>query len=217
MLSNRGGNRDRSGTIETLSHRCRRDVTPESASGHCRPVRERPFSMRNDLSGRKFERLTAVEYQETRGTRAYWLCQCDCGNVVTVRGSALTGGNTRSCGCLLQDFMSDVGKLNGTHRRSRTVEYNSWGAMIRRCYNPKNNKFQYYGAKGVIVCDRWLTSFENFLADMGLRPPDKQSIDRFPDRDGNYEPTNCRWANHSEQNINRRKRKRRPKPEGISS
>ena len=76
--------------------------------------------------------------------------------------------------------------------------------MKRRCIDPKRKHFSYYGGRGVIVCDRWMNSFENFLADMGTKPSPKYSIDRYPNRDGNYEPTNCVWDTWSAQANNKR-------------
>lgn len=99
--------------------------------------------------------------------------------------------------------MSRIGKANATHNLSRTLEYQSWGAMIRRCYDPKNNRYKYYGALGVTVCSRWRESFDAFLADMGKRPTPKHSIDRI-NSNGRYEPINCRWATPEQQNGNRR-------------
>lgn len=85
---------------------------------------------------------------------------------------------------------------------SRTTEYVIWRRMRLRCNDPKDAKYPWYGAKGVTVCDRW-SSFENFLSDMGPRPSLGHSIDRFPDKTGNYEPNNCRWATLIEQANNR--------------
>jgi hypothetical protein len=87
-------------------------------------------------------------------------------------------------------------RLGGT-----SPTYQSWRAMIKRCEYPTTNSFEYYGGRGIKVCERW-HSFEKFLADMGERPKGK-SIDRFPDVNGNYEPTNCRWASPLEQTRNR--------------
>lgn len=79
--------------------------------------------------------------------------------------------------------------------------------MRSRCYYPKDKEYLAYGGSGVIVCDRWKDSFENFLADMGSRP-NGTTLDRWPNKAGNYEPGNCRWATISEQRNNRRNFKR---------
>jgi hypothetical protein len=84
-------------------------------------------------------------------------------------------------------------------------EYASWYSMKSRCLNPMNNRYKYYGGIGIKVCERWLCEdgFNNFISDMGKRPL-KMSLDRFPDKCGNYEPGNCRWATAKEQAMNRR-------------
>jgi hypothetical protein len=78
--------------------------------------------------------------------------------------------------------------------------------MKRRCHNINYSQYFYYGGRGITVCDRWINSFENFIADMGEKPSSLHSLDRI-DNNGNYEPSNCRWATSSEQRINQRCRK----------
>lgn len=80
-------------------------------------------------------------------------------------------------------------------------EYLTWHQMKMRCRNPKSPEFENYGARGISVCQSWL-SFECFLKDMGARPSDQHSIER-KDGKGNYEPGNCVWATKIEQNNNR--------------
>lgn len=162
---------------------------------------------RIDLTARRFGRLTVIGFDAVVGHHLHWHCLCDCGGVSSVRGSALKTGNTISCGCAVAESMAKIGRTNGTHRMSRTREYHSWSTAKYRCYNPKSNKYQYYGARGIGMCERWLNSFEDFVADMGPRP-NQRSLDRYPDLEGNYEPGNCRWATASQQNKNRRSRKR---------
>ena len=86
-------------------------------------------------------------------------------------------------------------------------EYRAWQSMKNRCYNNKTSSYKIYGGRGIIVCDRWLNSFENFLEDMGERPSDYHSVDRI-DVDGNYCNKNCKWSTKFEQNNNQRRTKR---------
>lgn len=97
-----------------------------------------------------------------------------------------------------------ISKEHTTHGKTQTTEYRSWASMKNRCYNNKLVDFKNYGGRGIIVCDRWLNSFENFYRDMGKKPTAGHSIDRFPNKNGNYEPTNCRWATKVEQVRNQR-------------
>lgn len=160
--------------------------------------------------GQRFGRLTilvAVPYPSTR--RRYFMCRCDCGQQRRVDLSKLVSGLTKSCGCLAKELAAkrfvgkEYGLKHGCARDSGVAgAYQSWCSMKQRCENPKCPAFKWYGARGISVCERW-GKFENFLEDMGHRGKD-QSIDRFPDKNGNYEPGNCRWATVKEQMNNTR-------------
>jgi len=108
---------------------------------------------------------------------------------------------------LIQQKRNRMARGNFTHgygsqKYSPCREYRIYNAMKTRCYNPKAINYHNYGGKGIRICDRWLKSFLNFLEDMGHAPTDKHSIDRYPNKEGNYEPGNCRWATRTEQNRN---------------
>jgi hypothetical protein len=159
-----------------------------------------------DMTGRRFGRLEVVTFAYGRPTpsgsvKKFWLCRCDCGGEALVWGAALQSGETKSCGCLRREA---VAAKNRSHGMSGTPEYKAWSYMKRRCLNPNSAGYENYGARGVSVCDRWVQSFEAFLADVGPRPSPQHSIER-DDVDGNYEPRNVRWATYSEQMNNLRK------------
>jgi hypothetical protein len=155
-----------------------------------------------DIAGQRFGRLIAVaERGRNKARQALWECLCDCGaTIVALRGN-LNSGKSKSCGCARRETCMAVGDRVRTHGMSRTPTYNTWRAMLDRCRRETSKDYCRYGARGVSVCDRWMT-FANFLADMGERPAGK-SLDRWPNGNGNYEPGNCRWATPREQNINR--------------
>lgn len=87
---------------------------------------------------------------------------------------------------------------------SRSATYNSWIAMKQRCYYKKHFAYKYYGGRGIVVCDRWKDSYENFVTDMGERPKG-MTLDR-KEPDGNYTPENCRWSSRTMQQLNRKAR-----------
>lgn len=150
-----------------------------------------------DLTGMRFERLIVVDYLGGK-KRHKWLCRCDCGAEKAVVGDDLKSGNTKSCGFYRTD---NLVRHNKKHGKTQTREYSSWGSMRERCLNVRNKAYPGYGGRGITICERW-DNFENFLADMG-ECPNGYSIDRI-DNSGNYEPSNCRWADSKTQNRNKR-------------
>lgn len=158
-----------------------------------------------NILGQKFGRLTVFSYAGlNKYGRACWSCRCDCGNEIIAIGKDLRRNCIKSCGCL----QAESRHKSTSHKMSHTPEHNAWLAMKQRCYNSNNPKYKNWGGRGIRMCQRWLDSFEAFFADMGFRPSPKHSLDRI-DTNGNYEPSNCRWATEKEQNENRRNSKKK--------
>lgn len=156
---------------------------------------------RIDITGQKFNRLTAVEpHHRSAGRKWHWVFVCECGIRKILDANHVRYGAVKSCGCLKSEVT--IAK-NTKHGLSRTSEYTIWRDMIRRCNQVRRDDFCNYGGRGIKVCQRWVESFEAFLEDMGRRPSQYHSVDR-KDNDGDYMPGNCHWADKKTQARNRR-------------
>ena len=163
--------------------------------------------VKEDLTGRKFGRLTVIEQVEDHISLSgshypNWKCQCDCGTVCERTANQLTLNTMISCGCKTKEAQH-LGFLK--HGMKGTRLYRIWKAMKTRCYNPNSPYFKYYGGKGITVCDEWRDSFQAFYEwSMANGYSDELTIDRI-DSDKGYFPANCRWVTMTIQNQNKKK------------
>lgn len=158
---------------------------------------------RADLVGQRFGKLTVLSFAGMAKSRnglhkgSRWLCRCDCGAEIEVGQSSLRRGQK---GC---NHCSRISHGHASYR-TKTPELTCWKNMLDRCYRPTAVTYQFYGGRGISVCQRWRDSFEAFLEDMGLKPTSQHSIDRI-NSDGDYCPENCRWATKQVQVNNTRR------------
>lgn len=185
-----------------------------------------------DISGKRFGRLLAMEYDHSANHKRFWRCACDCGKVTVIRQDQITTGKTRSCGCYLKETQvsnlnkgrikkpkkqkqrdaQQTNRIDGHYKTWNPIKhkypriYRIWQSMKSRCYYKNNKCYSCYGGRGISICSEWISDFNTF-ANWALTHgyKDNLSIDRI-DVNGNYEPGNCRWVTMAEQQKNKRKR-----------
>lgn len=149
-----------------------------------------------DLTGQRFGKWFVINRAESdKFGHAQWLCRCDCGNEKIVNSTSLKSGRSKNCGCITKERLTKHNKFN-------TRLYRILHGMKGRCYNSKNDNFKNYGGRGITICQEWLDDFMNFYNwAINNGYSDELSIDRI-NNDGNYEPSNCRWADVKTQSRN---------------
>jgi len=164
-------------------------------------------SKRKDITGKRFGNLVVKNFVESKpayvggSNQLYWLCKCDCGNEIIVRYSSLSGGHTKSCGCLQKETQA---QRLFKHGDSRTRLYRTYQNIKARCYCESATEYEHYGGRGIRVCNAWINDymqFKNWSLSHGYKP--RLTIDRVNVND-DYTPENCRWVSMKEQSENKR-------------
>lgn len=157
-----------------------------------------------DIKGKRFGKLIAIERVKNVKKKVSWKCLCDCGKETNVLTTNLTSNRIKSCGCLKNQKLIE---RSTKHNQRHTKLYEVWKTMKQRCSNPNHISYHNYGGRGIIVCDEWENNYQAFY-EWSIKNGYKEglSIDRI-NNDGNYEPSNCRWADRFTQNNNTRQNK----------
>lgn len=158
-----------------------------------------------DLTGKKFNRLTVIRYScTTTNRRTMWVCRCDCGKELIVYSGHLKNGHTKSCGCFNKERIGELNKKTGM---TRTKLYYTYRNILNRCYRENVSSHKYYGDRNILVCPEWLdkeNGFENFMKwALSNGYQEGLSIDRIDNYKG-YSPDNCRWVDNYVQANNKR-------------
>lgn len=154
-----------------------------------------------DLTGFRFNHFTVLHFDKSVKCNYTWICKCDCGTIKSVRSSALKKGTIKSCGCFKKSKQHGHSRCEGD---SYDV-YRAWQSMKARCHQKTNKDYYLYGERGISVYDEWRNNFKSFYDYIGDKPSKKHSLDRFPNKNGNYEPGNIRWATGLQQGQNVRR------------
>lgn len=165
----------------------------------------RPQQMFWDLSGQKFNKLTAIKQVGVKANSVLYLCKCECGGERIVKSWVLKCGRVKDCGCVSQKNRNEIiSEKNKTHGDSKTRLYSCWIGIKSRCYRQKDKYYKDYGGRGIKVCNEWIHNYEQFR-DWALKNgyKDNLTIDRI-DVNDDYKPSNCRWITMTEQTYNKR-------------